>query len=126
MFTKRYLDNGIPVVMNQLKNFRSVVMGIWVKVGSRSETPDKNGLSHFLEHMFFKGTKKRSAIDIAIEIESLGGEINAFTSRENTVFYVKVLDDYIDRGIELLSDIFLHSTLSEEEIEKEKDVIKEE
>lgn len=126
MFTKRYLDNGIPVVMNQLKNFRSVVMGIWVKVGSRSETPDKNGLSHFLEHMFFKGTKKRSAIDIAIEIDSLGGEINAFTSRENTVFYVKVLDDYIDRGIELLSDIFLHSTLSEEEIEKEKGVIKEE
>ncbi|MBI3592632.1 MAG: insulinase family protein [Nitrospirae bacterium] len=126
MYTKRYLDNGIPVVMEQLKNFRSVILGIWVKVGCRYETPDKNGISHFLEHMFFKGTKKRSATDISIDIDSLGGDLNAFTSRENTAFYVKVLDDYIDKGIELLSDIFLHSTFSEDEIEKEKGVIKEE
>lgn len=126
MFTKLYLDNGIPVVMEQLKNFRSVVVGIWVKVGSRNETNDKNGISHFLEHMFFKGTKKRSATDISIDIDSLGGELNAFTSRENTAFYVKILDEHIDKGIELLSDIFLHSTFPEEEIEKEKGVIKEE
>ncbi len=126
MFTKRYLDNGIPVVMEQLKNFRSVILGIWVKVGSRNEYPDKNGISHFLEHMFFKGTKKRSATDIAIDIDSLGGDLNAFTSRENTAFYIKVLDEYIDRGIELLTDIFLHSTFVEEEVEKEKGVIKEE
>ncbi|MGD0282840.1 MAG: pitrilysin family protein [Dissulfurispiraceae bacterium] len=126
MFTKRYLDNGIPVVMEQLKNYRSVIVGIWVKVGSRNETPDKNGISHFLEHMFFKGTEKRSATDIAVDIDSLGGDLNAFTSRENTVFYVKVLDEYIDKGIELLSDIFLHSTFSEDETEKEKGVIREE
>lgn len=126
MFTKRYLDNGIPVVMEQLKNFRSVIVGIWIKVGSRNESPDKNGISHFLEHMFFKGTKKRSATDLAIDIDSLGGDLNAFTSRENTVFYVKVLDEYIDKGIELLGDIFLHSTFSENEIEKEIGVIKEE
>lgn len=126
MFTKRYLDNGIPVVMEQLKNFRSFIVGIWVKVGSRNETPEKNGISHFLEHMFFKGTKKRSATDIAIDIDSLGGDLNAFTSRENTAFYAKVLDDYVEKGIELLSDIFLHSTFPEEEIEKEKGVIKEE
>lgn len=112
--------------MEQLKNYRSVILGIWVKVGSRNETPEKNGISHFLEHMFFKGTKKRSATDIAVDIDSLGGDLNAFTSRENTVFYVKVLDEYIDKGIELLSDIFLHSTFSEEEVEKEKGVIKEE
>ncbi len=126
MFSKRYLDNGIPVVMEQLKNFRSVIVGIWVKVGSRHEIPEKNGISHFLEHMFFKGTKKRTPTDISIAIDSLGGELNAFTSRENTAFYVKVLDEHIDRGIELLTDIFLHSTFSEEEIEKEKGVIKEE
>jgi len=126
MFTKRYLDNGIPVVMEQLKNYRSVIVGIWVKVGSRNETPDKNGISHFLEHMFFKGTKKRSATDIAVDIDSLGGDLNAFTSRENTVFYVKILDEYIDKGIELLSDIFLHSTFLADEVEKEKGVIKEE
>lgn len=126
MFTKRYLDNGIPVVMEQLKNYRSVIVGIWIKVGSRNEVPEKNGISHFLEHMFFKGTKKRSATDIAVDIDSLGGDLNAFTSRENTVFYAKVLDDYVDKGIELLSDIFLHSTFAEEEIEKEKGVIKEE
>lgn len=126
MFTKRYLDNGIPVVMEQLRNFRSFILGVWVKVGSRNESHDKNGISHFLEHMFFKGTKKRSATEISIDIDSLGGELNAFTSRENTAFYVKVLDEYLDRGIELLSDIFLHSTFSEDEIEKEKNVIKEE
>jgi predicted Zn-dependent peptidase len=101
-------------------------VGIWVKVGSRHEPPEKNGISHFLEHMFFKGTRKRSATDIAIAIDSLGGDLNAFTSRENTAFYVKVLDEYLDKGIDLLSDIFLHSTFHEEEIEKEKNVIKEE
>jgi len=109
-----------------LKNFRSVILGIWVKVGSRHETPDKNGISHFLEHMFFKGTKKRTATDISFHIDSLGGDLNAFTSRENTAFYVKVLDEYIDKGVELLTDIFLHSLYQEEEIEKEKGVIKEE
>ena len=126
MVTKRYLDNGIPVVMEQLKTFRSVILGIWVKVGSRNETPDKNGISHFLEHMFFKGTKKRTATDISIDIDSLGGDLNAFTSRENTAFYVKVLDEFIENGAELLTDIFLHSTFKEEELEKEKGVIKEE
>ncbi|MFA5353010.1 MAG: pitrilysin family protein [Thermodesulfovibrionales bacterium] len=126
MYTKRHLDNGIPVVMEQLKSFRSVILGIWVKVGARNETPDKNGVSHFLEHMFFKGTRKRTAHDIAIEIDSLGGDLNAFTSRENTAFYIKVLDEYVERGAELLSDIFLHSLLDSEEVEKEKGVIKEE
>ncbi|HSW62559.1 MAG TPA: pitrilysin family protein [Dissulfurispiraceae bacterium] len=126
MYTKRSLDNGIPVVMEQLKTFRSVILGIWVKVGSRYEMADKNGISHFLEHMFFKGTKKRSAVDISMDIDSLGGDLNAFTSRENTAFYVKVLDDFADKGVELLSDIFLHSTFAEEEVEKEKGVIKEE
>lgn len=126
MFKKEYLENGLPVVMESLKNMRSVVIGIWVKVGSRSEKTEKNGISHFLEHMFFKGTKKRSAKDISFEIDSLGGELNAFTSRENTTFYIKMLDEYLEQGLELLSDIFLNSTFPEEDIEKEKTVIKEE
>ncbi len=126
MFLKKYLPNEIPVIMEQLRNMRSVSIGIWVKVGSRNETSDKNGISHFLEHMFFKGTKKRTAKDIAFDIDSLGGDLNAFTSKEATTFYVKILDEYLEKGIELLSDIFLHSLFPEEEIEKEKRIIKEE
>lgn len=126
MFKKAYLSNGVPVVMESLKNMRSVVLGIWVKVGSRNEPTDKNGISHCLEHMFFKKTKKRTAKDIAFEIDSLGGDLNAFTSRENTTFYIKVLDEYLDKGIELLSDIFLYPQFPEDEMEKEKKIIKEE
>jgi len=126
MFKKAYLENGIPVVMEQTKNVHSVALGIWVKVGSRNEPPEKNGISHFLEHMFFKGTQQRSARDIAIDTDSLGGDLNAFTSRESTTFYIKILDEYLDKGLELLSDIFLHSTFPENDLEKEKKIIKEE
>lgn len=126
MFKRFHLENGIPLVVECIRNVHSVTLGIWVKVGSRFEPPDKNGLSHFLEHMFFKGTKKRSAMDIAFEIDSIGGDLNAFTSRENTTFYVKVLDQHLDKGVDLLTDIFLHSTFPEEDIEKEKKIIKEE
>lgn len=126
MFIKEYLDNGIPVVMEPFNNVRSVCMGIWVKVGSRFEKPELSGISHFLEHMFFKGTKKRTSRDIAVEIDSVGGDLNAFTSRENTAFYVKVIDEYIEKGTDLLSDIFLNSLFPEEEFDKEKKIIKEE
>ncbi len=126
MFRKEYLINGVPVVMESLKNMRSVVVGIWVRVGSRNEPPEQNGISHFLEHMFFKGTKKRTAKDIAFETDSLGGELNAFTSRETTTFYIKVLDEFLENGLELLSDIFMNSVFPDEDIEKEKKIIKEE
>ena len=126
MFTKAHLENGIPVVMESFRNVRSVAIGVWVKVGSRYESRSENGISHFLEHMFFKGTKKYTAKDIAVEIDTVGGDLNAFTSRENTAFYVKVLDEYLDRGINLLSEIFVHSTFPEDELEKEKKIIKEE
>jgi predicted Zn-dependent peptidase len=126
MFTRKFLENGIPVVMEQVKSSRTFIVGIWVKIGSRHETTEQSGISHFLEHMFFKGTDKRTARDIAFNIDSIGGDINAFTAREQTAFYIKVLDEYVDRGIELLTDIFLHSTMPEDEIEKEKGVIKEE
>lgn len=126
MFRKEYLKNGVPVVMESLKNMRSVVVGLWVRVGSRNELPEQNGISHFLEHMFFKGTKKRTAKEIAFETDSLGGELNAFTSRETTTFYVKVLDEFLGKGLELLSDIFMNSVFPDEDIEKEKKIIKEE
>jgi len=126
MFKKYRLDNGIPLVTERIRNVHSVAMGIWVKVGSRYEPSEKNGISHFLEHMFFKGTKKRTAKDIAVDIDSVGGDLNAFTSRETTTFYVKVLDEHLHRGIDLLTDIFLHSAFPENDIEKEKSIIKEE
>lgn len=126
MFKKAHLENGIPVVMEQIKNVRSVALGIWVRVGSRNEPAEKNGISHFLEHMFFKGTQKRSAKDIAVDTDSIGGDLNAFTSRENTTFYIKALDEYFEKGNELLSDIFLHSAFPENDVEKEKGIIKEE
>ncbi len=126
MFKRSELNNGLPVVMERMSNVRSICLGIWVKAGSRNEPPGKSGISHFLEHMFFKGTRKRSASDIAVAIDSLGGDINAFTSKEGTTYYIKVLDEHIEKGVELLSDVFLNSTFPDDEIDKEKGVIEEE
>lgn len=114
------------LLTEKMETVRSVSLGIWVRAGSRDETDASSGISHFLEHMFFKGTETRSALDIAIDIDSLGGELNAFTSKEGTTFYIKVLDDFLDKGIDLLADIFLNSTLPEDEIEREKGVVVEE
>jgi predicted Zn-dependent peptidase len=126
MYKRVVLDNGIPIVIDKVKDARSVSLGVWVKFGSRNESSQKNGISHFLEHMFFKGTQMRTSKEIAVEIDSLGGELNAFTSRETTTFYIKVLDEHIENALNLISDIFLHSVFPEEEIEKEKRIIFEE
>lgn len=126
MFRKAHLDNGIPVLMERIRNVRSVSLGIWVKAGSANEPEGKGGVSHFLEHMFFKGTKRRSARDIALEIDSIGGDLNAFTSKENTNYFVKVLDEHLDKGVDLLTDIFLNTKLTDEDIERERGVIIEE
>jgi len=126
MFRKIILKNNIPVVIETTNDVRSACIGIWVKAGARNETIEKNGISHFLEHMFFKGTNSLTSKDIAMKIDSIGGELNAFTSCENTTFYIKVLDEYLDTALELLTDIFLNSTFSEAEIAKEKGVITEE
>src|SRR5512147_1494097 len=109
MYRKDTLANGIRVVSETLPKSRSLSIGVWVKVGSRHEPEEIGGASHFIEHMFFKGTKKRTARDIATEIDSLGGEMNAFTSQESTTFYVKVLDEHLALAIEILSDILLGS-----------------
>ncbi len=126
MVKKVLLNNQIPVLLETVKETRSLCMGIWVKTGARYEQPDHNGMSHFLEHMFFKGTERRTAEDIAMETDSLGGELNALTSSEYTLFYIKVLDEYIEKAVDLLTDIFLFSTLPETGIEKEKNIINEE
>jgi predicted Zn-dependent peptidase len=126
MYKKEILDNGIRVVTEIIPHVRSASIGIWVDVGSRDEAPGENGISHFIEHMLFKGTRKRSAKDIAIEMDSMGGELNAFTSKEGTTYYVKVLDEHLPKAVDLLSDIFNHSVFDPKEIERERKVIVEE
>ena len=126
IFNKDILSNGITVVAEQIPYVKSISLGLWVKVGSRDEEPGEYGISHFIEHMFFKGTKKRTAKDIAQEMDSLGGELNAFTSRETTTFYQKVLDEDLLEAVKLLSDIFHNSTFDKKEIEKERQVVIEE
>ena len=122
-YQKTVLDNGIRVITEEIPYLRSVSIGVWVVNGSRDEQPDENGISHFIEHLLFKGTEKRTAFDIAKEIDSVGGTLNAFTGREYTCFYAKVIDKNLPLAIDLLSDIFLHSLMDVKDIEKERMVI---
>lgn len=126
MYRKIVLDNRLRIVAEHISTLKSVTIGIWVNVGSRDEQPGEEGLSHFLEHMFFKGTRSRSATQISREIDALGGEMNAFTTRETTTFYVKVLDQQMETALELLSDLFYRSRFDSKEVEKEKQVVLEE
>ncbi|TKB73961.1 MAG: insulinase family protein [Nitrospira sp.] len=126
MYRKLVLDNGVRVVTERMPTLKSVTVGVWVNTGSRDEQPSQAGYSHFIEHMLFKGTSSRSSAEISREIDALGGEMNAFTSRETTTYYVKVLDQQVDRALELLSDLFHHSRFAPKEIEKEKQVVLEE
>jgi len=126
LYHKFVLENGIRVVTERIPTLKSVTVGIWVNTGSRDEQPSQSGFSHFIEHMFFKGTESRSATEISREIDALGGEMNAFTTRETTTFYVKVLDQDLHRALELLSDLFYRSRFDAKEVEKEKQVVLEE
>src|SRR5512135_2033885 len=126
MYRKDTLANGMRVVSETLPKSRSVSIGVWVKVGSRHEPPQIGGISHFIEHLFFKGTGKRSAKDIAIEMDSIGGEMNAFTSQETTTYYAKVVDEHLPVVIEILADILLGAKFDPTEMEKERKVILEE
>ncbi len=123
MFAKTVLDNGIRVVSHEMLDHRSVSLGIWVENGSRHESESENGISHFIEHLLFKGTERRSAAQIAEEMDAVGGVLNAFTSKEHTCYYAKVLDENLPLAIDLLTDIFLHSSFNAEEIERERSVI---
>jgi len=126
LFHKAVLDNGIRVVMEEIPSVKSASVGIWVEVGSRDETETEAGLAHFVEHMFFKGTVHRSAQEIAQEMDGLGGELNAFTSRETTAFYANVIDEHLPKAVDLLADLFRHSVFRSIEIEREKRVVLEE
>ena len=123
MCNKSILDNGIRVISEEIPHVHSISIGIWVTCGSRYEDQTTNGTSHFIEHMLFKGTAKRSAYDIAAAIDSVGGVMNAYTSKELTSFYIKIPDYHLPLAIDLLADIFQHSRFDPDEIEKEKSVV---
>ncbi len=125
-YQKTTLHNGVRVVTESIPYVRSVSLGIWADVGSRDESPEQNGISHFLEHMVFKGTKKRNVKDIAQSLESLGGYLNAFTTKEQTCFYARVLDTHVPQSMDVLSDLLLNATFRRNELEKEKLVVIEE
>lgn len=123
MIIKTQLNNGIRVITERIPHAHSVSIGIWITNGSRHDRRDQNGVAHFIEHLLFKGTAQRSALDIAREIDSVGGVLNAFTCREYLCFYAKVLSDALPKAVDLLTDIFLHSSFDASEVEKERKVI---
>lgn len=120
---KTLLDNGIRIITKQMPYVRSVSMGVWVNVGARDETSTENGLSHFIEHMIFKGTRKRTGFQIAKEFDAIGGHTNAFTAMEHTCYHAKVIDTHLETMVDILSDIFLNSLFDSEDVEKERLVI---
>ena len=126
MYVKRTLPNGVRLISERLDTVRTVSVGIWVGNGSRYEPAALSGISHFIEHMIFKGTEKRSARHIAIAIDALGGQANAFTDKECTCYYMKVLDARLQNAISILADMFLHSRFAQEDIDLERGVILEE
>ncbi len=123
MITSTVLDNGVRVISEHVEHMHTVSIGIWVANGSRHESPESNGVAHFIEHLLFKGTARRTARQISLEIDSIGGILNAFTGHEYVCYYAKVLAKFLPRVTDLLSDIFLHSTFPAEEIERERKVI---
>jgi predicted Zn-dependent peptidase len=120
------LPNGIKVITESMNHVRSVSVGVWVGTGSRRERPEESGISHFIEHMLFKGTTTRSAEDIARSVDSLGGNLDAFTGKEMVCFNTKVLDEHLPVAVDILGDLVLNPRFAEEDIEKEKGVILEE
>lgn len=120
------LPNGLVVITETMEHVRSVTIGIWIRNGSRREFPAENGLVHFLEHMVFKGTQRRTAEDIAREMDSVGGMLDAFTSKEQVCFNAKVLDEHLPIAFDVLSDLVLNPRLDEEDIQKERQVVLEE
>ncbi len=117
------LDNGLRVASDAMPSVETVSLGVWAEVGTRHEPPEINGVAHLLEHMAFKGTEKRSARAIAEEIEAVGGHLNAYTSRENTAYYAKLLADDLPLGLDIIADILQHSVFDPEELARERAVV---
>lgn len=126
MYKKHVLENGLTIIGEEIPYVKSISLGVWINAGSRIEDEEISGVSHFIEHMLFKGTKNRTSKQLASEIDNLGGQINAFTSKECTCYYVKLLDSHIDIGIDVLSDMILNSKFNEDDLDKERSVIIEE
>lgn len=126
MFVRRNLKNGLKVIYEHIPGTKSVSIGVWAGVGSARENIEVNGASHYLEHMLFKGTKKRSARDIAEEMDLIGGQLNAFTSKETTCYYAKVIDSDLETAIDVLSDMYINSKIDPDDVELERGVILEE
>ena len=126
MYQKTVLPNGVRIITEEIEHVRSAAIGLWVGAGSRDECEGYEGISHFMEHMFFKGTEHRTARALAESLEAVGGQLNAFTTKEYTCYYAKVLDEDLDLAIDVLSDMFFHSLFDAKEIDKEKNVVIEE
>lgn len=126
VYRKTTLRNGLRVVTETLPSLRSISLGVWIDVGSRHEQPEENGMSHFVEHMLFKGTRNRSAHQIAAELESLGGSLNGFTSREQTCYYARFIDEHLPIAVDVLADLTCNPTLMGTHISREKQVVCEE
>lgn len=126
MYKTKKLKNGLTIIAEEIPYLKSISMGIWFRSGIKTEENYIDGVSHFIEHMMFKGTKNRTSKQLVAEIENLGGVINAFTGRECTCYYVRLLDEHLNIGIDILSDMILNSKFDEKDIEREKSVIIEE
>src|ERR1700752_1849755 len=120
------LPNGVTIVTERMPQVRSVSVGIWLGSGSRAESPERNGVAHFIEHMVFKGTRKRTAEEIAQSVDSVGGMLDAFTGKEMTCFNAKVLDEHLPVAVDVLSDLVLHPRFDAADLAKEKQVVLEE
>ncbi|MGH9760642.1 MAG: M16 family metallopeptidase [Blastocatellia bacterium] len=126
MIQMTVLDNGLTIITEQMTQVRSASVGIWVRSGSRHEAVESNGISHFIEHTLFKGTRNRTSREIAIESDAIGGNVDAFTSREIASYYVKVLDEHLPRAFDLLGDLITNPLFSDEELDRERNVVMEE
>ncbi len=123
---REVLPNGLTIITEEMQHIRSVSIGVWIKTGSRDEDPQFNGISHFIEHMVFKGTRQRTAEDIARQVDSIGGNMDAFTAKECVCFNMKVLDEHVPIALDVLSDLVLHPTFAQTDITRERGVILEE
>jgi predicted Zn-dependent peptidase len=126
LVTKEVLPNGLTLITEQMTSVRSVSVGIWLRTGSRQEREDENGISHFIEHMLFKGTRRRSAEEIARAADAIGGNLDAFTAKEATSFSIKALDEHLPRAFDILGDLVCHPRFDPADIDKERQVIQEE
>ena len=126
MIEKITLPNGVRILYEQVPSVRSCALGVWVESGSRHEPEELGGISHYIEHMLFKGTESRTAAQLATAFDAIGGQVNAFTTKENTCYYARVLDTHIQEAADLLCDMYFHSRFGQQETDLERGVILEE